>query len=157
MSESFPIFPWINDPREVLARTVFGEDRGGGYEGMQAVANVVMNRVASGITWWGHDVLSVCLAPEQFSVWNPFTRPVLFPPNADYEAVINTQADSTADGIAFAQAVEIAAKALDGALPDITGGAVNYLSEGDPRPWPSWATPDKETCRIGGQVFFRGA
>ena len=39
---------------DTLARTIWGEARGEGSAGMQAVANVVMNRAAIG-GWWGNN------------------------------------------------------------------------------------------------------
>lgn len=146
-------FPWIDDPEEVLARTIFGENRDHGFEGMQSVANVVMNRIASGITWWGHDVLSVCLEPEQFSVWNPLTRPTLFAPDANYEATIDA-APADPD---LSLALEVASQAIAGTLPDITGGATSYVDAALPLPWPDWARPESRTATIGGQVFFKVA
>ena len=59
---------------DILARTIWGEARGEGVEGMKAVANVVLNRVKiskdRGGFWWGNDITSVCKKPFQFSCWN---------------------------------------------------------------------------------------
>jgi len=53
----------------VVAKTVGGEARGEGRDGMKAVAHVIFNRVAQprrfGVGWAG-----VCLRPRQFSCWN---------------------------------------------------------------------------------------
>jgi N-acetylmuramoyl-L-alanine amidase len=152
MSESnHAQLPWLGDPVAVLARTIYGENRDHGTEGMQSVANVVMNRVASGITWWGHDVLSVCLKPEQFSVWNPLTKPALFPPDSDYEATVSAS-ETDPD---YVQCLQVARQAIAGTLPDITGGATSYIDESLPQPWPSWASASAETTRVGGQVFYK--
>ena len=53
---------------DTLARTLWGEARNQGQCGMAAVAHVVLNRAAHP-RWWGHDIISVCRAPEQFSCW----------------------------------------------------------------------------------------
>src|SRR5690349_15270839 len=59
---------------DVLARTLWGEARGEGETGMQAVASVVLNRVAlaqeRGKYWWGNNIIQVCQKPYQFSCWN---------------------------------------------------------------------------------------
>ena len=123
---------------DVLARTVWGEARGEGATGMQAVANVVINRAARP-GWWGSDVRSVCQAPYQFSCWNA-TDPNLI-------RLLNV--DSTDPQ--FAQALDIAAAAVAGQLPDITGGATNYHTINSN---PSWAGQMTETAQIGNHVFY---
>ena len=60
---------------DTLARTIFGEARGEPIKGQEAVASVVLNRVKvaqarGGRYWWGHDIISVCQKPYQFSCWN---------------------------------------------------------------------------------------
>ena len=49
-----------NNEIDLLARTIWGEARGEGQTGMQAVANVIMNRVKKG-GWWGATVQDVVL------------------------------------------------------------------------------------------------
>ena len=65
-----PAHPELGPAVDVLARTAWGENRGGGQDGMQSVINAVMNRVAHP-GWWGNSALSVCLMREQFSCWLP--------------------------------------------------------------------------------------
>ena len=59
---------------DALARTVFGEARGECLSGQEAVASVILNRVAfsgrRGGYWWGNTVYEVCHKPWQFSCWN---------------------------------------------------------------------------------------
>ena len=59
---------------DILARTIYGEARGESISGMEAVASVVLNRVAfanrRGRFWWGNSIAEVCRAPKQFSCWN---------------------------------------------------------------------------------------
>ena len=52
-----------------MAKTIWGEARGEGLRGMQAVANVIMNRVDRG-GWYGASIKDVVLKPLQFSCWN---------------------------------------------------------------------------------------
>src|SRR5688500_4029200 len=62
---------------DTLARTLWGEARGEGRNGMQAVANVIMNRYKlarsnSGYArQWGRTVAEVCRKKYQFSCWLP--------------------------------------------------------------------------------------
>ena len=59
---------------DVLARTIWGEARGEGKEGMEAVASVILNRteIAKRLDgyWWGNTIIQVCQKPYQFSCWN---------------------------------------------------------------------------------------
>ena len=52
-----------------LARTLWGEARGEGRAGMEAVASVIMERVRDPRRW-PHDVTGVVRQPLQFSAWN---------------------------------------------------------------------------------------
>lgn len=123
---------------DVVARTLWGEARGEGAEGMQAVANVIANRVARP-GWWGRDWRGVCLAPYQFSCWLPSD------PNLIKLSMV------TADDPAFAAALQIAASAVNGTLADITGGATNYHAVGI---HPAWADEMTVTAQIGRHVFY---
>jgi spore germination cell wall hydrolase CwlJ-like protein len=131
----------LRNAQHVLAGTAWGEARGDGPSGMQAVCNVVMNRVARG-GWWGATVLEVCLKPWQFSCWNaddPNRAKImnLHPVDSDY-----------------AVALGLALKGINGSLPDITGGADSYYDLSMPSP-PSWAAGLEPCATIGSQAFFR--
>lgn len=137
----------------LLALTIWRENRGAGIEGMQSVANVVLNRAAkNGTTPWRE-----CVRPLQFS---SVTMP------GDPELTL-WPAD---DDVAWANALELAEKAAGGALDDITDGALYYYAprsikttktitwlDGTTIPFPEhWnASAVKPVCAIGGQVFFR--
>lgn len=132
------------DPVQVLARTVWGEARGEPVRGQEAVAAVVLNRVAraaarGGRWWWGASIVEVCLKPWQFSCWNPAD-----PNRARLLAV-------TADNRAFDQALRIARRAVAGTLPDPTGGATHYHARGIHPPWAWRAVPCAE---IGRHLFY---
>ena len=53
---------------DVLARTIYGEARGESISGMEAVASVVLNRVAFSKRrrryWWGNTITEVCRKPQ---------------------------------------------------------------------------------------------
>lgn len=122
---------------DITARTIWGEARGEGVQGMQAVANVITNRVNAGM-WYGRSFKDVCLKPRQFAAWEDLNRPQMI------AATKNTPL--------FPEAVEIAKKAVAGTLPDITKGANHYHRAGIN---PYWADPAKRTTIIGRHVFFK--
>ena len=123
-----------------LARTIWGEARGEGREGMQAVSNVVMNRVRAG-RWFSGTVSAVVRMPYQFSVWN----------EGDPNRKIIEAANENTGG--FLDAVELAVRAIRGDLPDITGGATHYHTIDIT---PPWADPAKVSARIGRHIFYKG-
>lgn len=129
----------VDPSTDILARTIWGEARGEGAEGMQAVANVIMNRVARP-GWWGSDVQSVCLASQQFSCWLPGD------PNL-VRMVHVTNADPQ-----FSLAQQIAEAAVTGNLSDVTGGATSYYNPSVVNP--SWASSMTVTAQIGHHVFL---
>lgn len=133
---------------DTLARTLWGEARGEGVQGMHAVANVIMNRHRLrkyGQGWpsfgpVGASVADICRAPWQFSAWNP---------NDPNRAKLLT-VDET--DITFRHAKQIAAAAVRGELPDITGGADHYHTKAVA---PSWSEGQKPVAQIGGHKFFK--
>lgn len=139
-------FPWINDPHQVMARTIWGENRGGGWIGMQSVANAIMNRAAHP-RWWGKTPLTICLDREQFSTWNALTDGE--PEDANYLATI--AAGPATEG--FDDALTLAAMALAGRLPDVTEGADSYYAAASDEP--AWAKEAVFTVEIAGQRFYR--
>jgi cell wall hydrolase len=126
---------------DILARTIWGEARGEGLRGMQAVANVIVNRANQG-GWWGDSIATVALKDKQFSVWNDETEP-------------NTVAALNVDDndLQFIEAISIAKEAVEGTLPDITGGATNYHAD---YVSPYWADSSKITATIGKHIFYEG-
>jgi len=123
---------------DVLARTIYGEARGESVRGMEAVAAVVMNRVARR-GWWGRTVETVCLKPWQFSCWNaadPNRRRVLEVTDADP---------------VFRTCLRIARRAVAGAVDDPTRGATHYHAVGV---LPEWAKGRQPCARIGDHLFY---
>ena len=128
----------VSQQVDIVARTIWGEARGEGATGMQAVANVIINR-AKKPGWWGHNIVDVCLAPSQFSAWNRND-----PNYAKVQAV--TTATSS-----FKTALTIAGRAVAGTLPDITGGATSYHTVAIN---PYWADDSKLLKIIGAHKFY---
>ncbi|MBM3555307.1 MAG: cell wall hydrolase [Alphaproteobacteria bacterium] len=126
---------------ETLARTLYGEARGEGRAGIEAVAAVILNRARRG-GWWGNDVAAVCRKPFQFSCWN-----------ADDPNRTRIEAVSESDP-AFALCRRVAARALAGTLVDPTDGATHYhAAHLDPAP--AWTRTLRATAVIGRHVFYR--
>ncbi|NCC22748.1 MAG: cell wall hydrolase [Alphaproteobacteria bacterium] len=129
---------------DTLARTIWGEARGEGSHGMEAVAAVVMNRVAiardKGGYWWGASPIQVCQKPYQFSCWNRS--------DPNFRRVVDVKDDD----LHFATALRIARRALAGALADPTEGATHYHAAGAD---PYWAKNEKPVAVIGRHIFYR--
>ncbi|MCF8533058.1 MAG: cell wall hydrolase [Reyranella sp.] len=136
-----------------LARTLWGEARGEGRDGMVAVAWVIRNRAARTTFAGGRigdagAVARVCKAPWQFSCWNEGD------PNRD--RLLRLGPDDCVEQIRIAEAV-LADPGLD-AGADPTGGADHYHTIDAPawaQTWPpGWASTMAETARFGGHVFY---
>jgi spore germination cell wall hydrolase CwlJ-like protein len=122
-----------------LARTIYWEAKGKGDAGMQAVANVVMNRLRHkgfpkticGVVKQGHEQ-GTC----QFSWW------------------CDGQPDNAEKPEPYTLAKEIARKALNRQLHDRTAGALYYHHQGVS---PSWSKQYIRTVEVGGQIFYKPA
>ncbi len=130
---------------DTLARTLWGEARGEGTEGMEAVACCVLNRVAfargqGGKFWWGNNIIQVCQKPYQFSCWN----------RSDPNFQKLQQVD--AKDLYFATAIRIARRACAGTLDDITNHATHYHAQGTE---PYWARGETPVARVGNHIFYR--
>lgn len=130
-----------NKQVDTMARTAWGEARGEGSRGMQAVLNVIMNRVKKG-GWWGATPAEVCTKKSQFSVWNKSD------PNYSKMLAV-TEADKN-----FHDAMQLAELAYNGQLPDITGGATNYVNLAALSSIPSWVGKMTKTAKIGNHTFY---
>ena len=129
----------MND-QEAVARTLWGESRNQGEQGMTAVACVIVNRV-NAKKWWGKTFHDVCLKPYQFSCWLPSD-----PNFAKLKAVGLEDAQ-------YRMAWDIAGEAVTGILEDITGGATHYYAMGTPKP--KWADGQLPVCTIGKHIFYK--
>ncbi|HEY0901612.1 MAG TPA: cell wall hydrolase [Micavibrio sp.] len=125
---------------DTCARTIWGEARGEGSIGMQAVAAVIHNRLevakAKGKFWWGNSVIEICQKPYQFSCWNR--------DDPNYRKILNVdQRDPV-----FVKALNIARICLD----DPTHGATHYHAAGI---YPFWARNQQPTATLGRHIFYR--
>jgi spore germination cell wall hydrolase CwlJ-like protein len=129
---------------DTIARTIWGEARGEGVAGMQAVASVILNRVAVadrfGGYWWGNTILEVCHKPYQFSCWNK-TDP-------NFRKLISV----TDEDQSFAMAKRIATRAILGFVQDATYGATHYHERSI---LPYWAKGQTPSAVIGRHIFYK--
>lgn len=129
---------------DVLARTLWGEARSEGRQGLIAVACVVLNRVAiaqrKGRYWWGTSITTVCLKPYQFSCWNK---------NDPSYAKLKAATPKTRW---FPECLEIAEMAVRGELADITLGSDHYHADYVD---PYWAKGEEVVITIGRHLFYR--
>lgn len=129
---------------DILARTLWGEARGEGAAGMQAVASVILNRARiareRGGFWWGGDVIQVCQKPYQFSCWNRAD------PNFQKLQAVDER------DLYFATALRVARRALAGTLDDNTNGGTHYHAASIQ---PYWARGENPVAVIGRHVFYR--
>lgn len=129
---------------DILARTIWGEARGEGKAGMEAVAMVICNRAAVARTrggyWWGNSVIEVCLKPYQFSCWNRN--------DPNHQKLLSI----TRDDPVFETARRIAHRVLLGFIKDGTKGATHYHARSI---MPSWAKGQQPCAVIGRHVFYK--
>lgn len=143
---------------DVLWRTLWGEARGEGTAGMEAVASVIANRRRIAERYWNkwgkpHPLFGdgtwrrVCLARKQFSCWNADD------PN---RTKLLTVQDSAA---MVDEAKVIAHVAMAGELADPTGGADHYVTQHfyGSAPVHHWCRKTPVLTTIGTHVFFKGA
>lgn len=129
---------------DVLARTLWGEARGEGKQGMEAVAAVIINRteIAKKLHgyWWGNTIIQVCQKPFQFSCWNKSD------PNFQKLTGLTEEND-----IFFATALRVARRTLLGFVKDPTYGATHYHARNI---MPHWAKGQKPSAVIGRHIFY---
>jgi len=141
MPEAQAVDPTGDEPMDnaitCLARTIYWEARGDGADSMEAIANVVMNRL-------GHEGFpnTVCKVVKQgheqgscqFSWW------------------CDGRSDTAREDESYAIAKEIARKALNLQLADRTDGAMYFHQR---KATPGWASEYVKTAEVGGFVFYK--
>ncbi|MBZ9783884.1 cell wall hydrolase [Pseudomonas sp. REP124] len=127
----------LDDAITCMARSIYWEAKGKDAADMEAVANVVMNRLGKkgfpdtvcGVVKQGSETKSC-----QFSWW------------------CDGKSDSVQEEVQYALAKEIARKALNKQLPDRTGGALYFH---DRTVKPDWAKEYVNTVDIGLFRFYK--
>jgi len=132
----------------VLARTLWGEARGEGAVGMEAVARVIINRLREHYRGCS-TVTEVCLDPAQFSCWNEDD-----PNRAQMLRLDTTSTDDDFQGALGVAAAALTWDSLDGKVADRTLGAKHYVATTLPTALrPSWLL-DKAPCAVIGRHEF---
>jgi N-acetylmuramoyl-L-alanine amidase len=135
---------------DIVARTLFGEARGEGKQGMLAVACVIVNRAIIAADYMDKydrphplfgdgSLASTCKTPLQFSCWNADDA------NRALIEKVNFSDPS------FLVATDIARQAEDDELDDVTSNATHYKRVGTPAKWAEGKVPCY-TC--GHQEFY---
>ena len=123
---------------DTAAKTVWGEARGEGEDGMLAVACVIVNRTRK----TGKSLMEVCLQKWQFSCWNEGD------PNLPKMQALDW------DDQLYRMAMIAVLKAID--LPkdkDPTKGSRHYHT---PAVKPKWAEGQTPAVAIGNHYFYTG-
>ncbi|WP_421723155.1 cell wall hydrolase [Bauldia sp.] len=126
-----------------LARTLYGEARGEPKEGIEAVANVIVNRVMS--KRYPNTVSKVCLQRLQFSCWNDND------PNRKIIARLKP-----GDNPVFDMVLGIARRALLGGIPSLVAGALHYHAKSVKPSWVKNSPAATLVARIGAHLFWSG-
>jgi len=126
----------------ICARTIYGEGRGGSYNGMKAIAHVFINRVNLKIGDADDDLASTALRHRQFSAWNEDD------PNRPKMRATNVNNSD------FRRCLRAMLEALD--EPDFTNDARHYMTvarriEGWPR---SWGAEHEPCFAVDDHLFY---
>lgn len=129
---------------DTMARTIWGEARGEPLRGKEAVACVILNRLAAsraraGGMWWGNTIVQICRKPYQFSCWNAN--------DPNYRKLLKVDARDRA----FATCLRISRRAVAGLLQDVTNGATHYHTSAVS---PSWSRGQDTVAQIGSHLFY---
>ena len=133
MDSSTQGFSLSPQDRDFTIRTMLGEAANQGDDGMAGVANVVLNRVASGR--FGRTAADVVTAPAQFTPWQTRRNELL---------------SYSPDSPAYQRAGQILDDAASGQAPDVTGGATHFYAPALVAK-PKWSR--NETTQIGGHIY----
>lgn len=115
-----------------LAKTIYWEARGESIRGQYAVAQVVLNRVAS--PKFKNTICGVVYKPRQFS-WTHIHKH-----------------DRISEPLAWQVAKIVAKAAIEGLVPDLTHGATYYHAD---YVRPSWRKKFQKTVKIGKHIFYK--
>jgi spore germination cell wall hydrolase CwlJ-like protein len=129
----------LDDAITCLARSIYWEARGEGDAGMEAIANVIMNR--TGHEGFPNTICGVVKQGQeqgacQFSWW------------------CDGRSDDATEEEPYSHAKEIARKALNRQLKDRTGGALYFHHR---KLAPNWSKEYIRTVEVGEHVFYKPA
>lgn len=125
-----------------MAEAVYFEDRGGGVDGMKAVANVIINRVNS--NRFPNTVVGVINQRKKTKHgWV-----------CQFSYVCQLKDLTMYDEDSKMKAGFVAWKATNGILRDSTNGADHYLNKSKVKTLPSWVFAFNKTVKIGDHTFY---
>lgn len=125
-----------------MAEAVYFEDRGGGIDGMKAVANVIINRVNS--NRFPNTIVGVINQRKMTKKgWV-----------CQFSYVCQLKNLTMYDEDSKIKAGFVAWKATNGILRDSTNGADHYLNKSKVKILPSWVFAFNKTVKIGDHTFY---
>jgi spore germination cell wall hydrolase CwlJ-like protein len=127
----------LDDAITCLARSIYWEAKGQEVEQMEAVANVVMNRLQT-----DDFPRSVCDVVKQGSETG----------RCQFSWWCDGRPDAVQEEVPYTKAKEVARRALNGQLKDHTKGALFFH---DRNVSPSWAATFKRTHQAGDFYFYK--
>jgi hypothetical protein len=138
--------------REVVALTLYGEARGEGRKGREAIASVIGNRVKA--KRYGKDLREVCLRKWQFSCWLPQGGA------ANYESVLDAArvlVNGEDMGPVLKECLAIAGDLCEARLADPVKEATHYMTRSLWRSAkaPEWVKGLEPCATLGRHVFFK--
>lgn len=131
-----------------LACTIWGEARGEGLEGQEAVARVIINRYKANKWYTGYvvengkkvpSIKETCLKKAQFSCWNK---------NDPNFSKIKALSENDR---AFLICKDVAKRAIDGELVDFINNATFYHTK---TIMPNWALHHSPCYETGNHLFY---
>lgn len=127
----------LEDAITCLSRTIYWEAKGEGESGMEAIANVVMNRL-------GHEGFpgTICDIVRQGSEQG----------SCQFSWWCDGRSDDAQEEKSYEIAKEIARKALNRQLRDWTGGALYFHHR---KVTPSWSSEFIKTAEVGEHIFYK--
>ena len=137
-SEPFQAVAGYEREHRCLAEGIYYEARGESREGQIAVAQVIMNRVASSA--YPNTICGVVYQGSHRATGCQFTF------------TCDGSLNSRPRGRPWRVSREIATEMMAGEHPDMTGNATHYHTTAV---WPRWAPRLIETNRIGAHIFYR--
>lgn len=130
---------YTQEDLDVMSRTIWGEARSEGPEGMEAVAAVIVNRTLD--TRWPSSIREVCKQHRQFSCWNQRD------PNR-LKMLRVTEKDPS-----FQLAKKVALRILQEKSKDTTCAGLTFYHTKRIRP--KWARTHKPVVSIGRHHFYK--
>lgn len=128
-------------PDNIIAATILGEARGEGEKGMQAILNVLQNRLKYAKETNFDKIKDIALQRYQFDVWTSRKTD-------EQKAEFVNKMRKTPQ---WATAVKLVERARQGKLEDLTNNATFYHTN---KIEPNWADSFTKTNILGNHIFY---